>query len=95
MHNGFLYLVTSPSGKRYVGVTSLPVSRRWNRHLVHADMAYLYELEPRAIEAYGTRAPRGYNLNAGGEGGQAGLTDEQRRDHSRAMKEAWKRKKHA
>lgn len=36
--------------------------------LVVAEIAYLKELEQKVIEAFGTRAPHGYNLTAGGEG---------------------------
>lgn len=36
--------------------------------LVVADWGYLCAAEKRAIEAFKTRAPRGYNLTAGGEG---------------------------
>jgi group I intron endonuclease len=39
------------------------------RVLVEADdLAYLQEIERRAIKAYGTKCPSGYNLTDGGEG---------------------------
>lgn len=36
--------------------------------LVIGEIQYLKELETRAIEAYATRSPQGYNLTAGGDG---------------------------
>lgn len=100
---GFLYLLTSPSGKGYIGITNKTVARRVRQHgynaakrrytargdecpglynairkyglrnfkiktLVEAEWGYLQELECRAIDAYGTFWPNGYNLTAGGEG---------------------------
>jgi hypothetical protein len=47
--------------------------RAWRKYgepnvvtLVRADKDYLMEIEPKAIVAYGTRVPNGYNLTAGG-----------------------------
>jgi hypothetical protein len=47
---GHLYLATSPSGKRYVGITVRGVEARWRDH----------------IARLGTLWPDGYNLRAGG-----------------------------
>lgn len=94
---GCLYLLTSPSGKSYIGITSKTVEARWKAHnmrvqegrdqalqkairkygaesfkvqtLVIADKwDYLCDLERKAIAAFNTKAPNGYNLTDGGEG---------------------------
>ena len=90
---GYLYKITSPSEKCYIGITSQEVSRRWQHHqshkacialssaidkygansmrvetLVEADWSLLVELEKRAIIAFDTKAPNGYNLTDGGDG---------------------------
>jgi hypothetical protein len=51
----------------------LALYRAWRKYgeprvtvLAMADKDYLLELEPKAIVAYGTRVPTGYNLTAGG-----------------------------
>jgi group I intron endonuclease len=110
---GFLYQLTSPSGKRYVGVTVRSVEKRWRQHMkdsqrgnlaIHAAIrkyspeafevktlaqvedSEMFELEKRAIAALGTKAPLGYNLTDGGEGGLPGFThsEETRRRLSEA-----------
>lgn len=91
---GILYVATSPSGRRYVGITTQSMRRRWAGHvhaathggrsrfskairkygadefsvrvLLRASWGYLNWIEPRVIEAYGTRSPQGYNLREGG-----------------------------
>lgn len=87
-----LYMLTAPSGKRYIGVTKKPLSYRVNEHshaktvmgravrkyggnivariLAVGDEDYIYDLEHKAIEAFGTMAPHGYNLREGGQGGR-------------------------
>lgn len=51
----------------------LALYRAWRKYgeprvtvLARADKDYLMEIEPKAIIAYGTRVPGGYNLTAGG-----------------------------
>lgn len=94
MRIGVLYVATSPSGKKYIGITSVGVYERWSGHLKEtrrgtktplnsaikryggdafelkvlaiADWDYLNELEAKAIVAFGTLWPRGYNLRTGG-----------------------------
>lgn len=55
------------------------------------DWPFLCEMERRAIVAFGTRAPLGYNLTDGGEGVVGVTRDEQ---WSRRMSEAHKRSGH-
>lgn len=122
---GQLYKVTSPSGKSYVGITSLDTDRRWKKHvstalgpdpegrgcpalnraiqkygpqsfqvkaLVIAEWDYLAELEPKAIAAYGTKAPNGYNLSDGGDG-VPGVVLTEKTKHR--MSEAAKKRRHS
>lgn len=93
-----LYLAVSPSGKRYIGITSKGIADRWwehmqearakrsNRALHNAIRKYgakvfvlseldradnwqeLCEKERTAIAKFGTLAPAGYNMTAGGDG---------------------------
>lgn len=94
---GCLYSIKSPSGKRYIGISSKTAERRWHVHqmrvkegrdqalqrairkygadkflletLVKADdWGFLCDLERKAIKAYGSKFPTGYNLTDGGEG---------------------------
>lgn len=95
---GTLYMLTSPAGKSYIGISSKTTEDRWAKHVEHAlgkresgalyaalrkyghenfklvtlviadDWDYLCELERRAIAAFGTLAPAGYNMTLGGEG---------------------------
>jgi group I intron endonuclease len=94
---GCLYILRSPNGKAYVGITSKTLEGRWAEHLqrvkegraqalqnairkygadkfearvlvIADDWDYLCDLERRAIAAFGTLSPKGYNLTAGGEG---------------------------
>jgi group I intron endonuclease len=50
---GCVYKLTSPSGKSYVGMTSLTLNRRWAKHVEHAlgkrENGYLYA----ALRKYG------------------------------------------
>ena len=92
----FLYQLTSPSGRSYVGVTTRSVEERWSQHskvaaagsgfavhrairkygadsfevrtLAQVEGSEMFELEKRAIQALGTKAPLGYNLTNGGDG---------------------------
>jgi hypothetical protein len=50
--------------------------------LAIGDEDYIYELERKAIEAFGTMAPEGYNLKEGGRGGRH--TEESKRKISEA-----------
>lgn len=97
MKNGFLYRLTFPNGKAYIGITTRTVAARFYGHVqfsrigkkpcaVHmairkygADAVnvetlavgkwgYLTELESKAISAFNSKAPFGYNLTDGGEG---------------------------
>lgn len=52
--------------------------------LVVGEESYIYELEDRAISAFNTMAPSGYNLSRGGKGG--GHTAASRRKISEARK---------
>lgn len=101
-----LYMLTAPSGKRYIGVTKKPVSYRVNEHshaktvmgravrkygtqieavvLAVGNEGYIYDLEHRAIEAFGTMAPHGYNLREGGQGGRH--TEESKRKIGNAIR---------
>jgi hypothetical protein len=94
---GCLYMLTSPSGKSYIGITSKTAQQRFKKHVEHAfgkrengviysalrkykpegfavktlaiaDWSYLVDLEQKAIVAFGTRYPKGYNMTDGGEG---------------------------
>lgn len=117
---GYLYMVKSPTGKKYVGITSSSVGRRWRKHvttalgpdpegrgcpalnraikkygsenftvstLVEAGWDYLVDLEQKAIDGFGTKAPNGYNLSDGGvaNGGWT-ASDETRRRMSLSAK---------
>lgn len=96
-----LYLLGFPSGKSYIGMTSIGMKARLRCHraakagilqhalkkygdpcitlLVQGERSYIQDLERAAIVAYGTMAPNGYNLTAGGDG-----------FGSEAMKEYWR-----
>lgn len=95
---GCLYMLTSPSGKSYIGITSKTAEERFKKHVEHAfgkrengviysalrkykaeafqvktlvianNWEYLSDLEQKAIVAFGTRYPNGYNMTDGGEG---------------------------
>lgn len=55
--------------------------------MVASDWSYLCEIERRAIVAFGTRAPLGYNMTDGGEGVVGVVrTEEQRRRASESRK---------
>lgn len=112
---GCLYELSFPNGKRYLGITTVALSRRMTVHwsnarkgrhgavynalrkfgpavrvrpLVIADSrGYLCALEKRAIAAFGTRVPFGYNQTAGGDGvvGRV-MSDTQKRALSAARK---------
>lgn len=91
-----LYVLTSPSGKQYIGIAK-DAKKRWSVHksvskttdnqtalyqsirkygfdsfekkiLVIGEFNYVKELEPKAIIAFGTKKPNGYNLTDGGDG---------------------------
>lgn len=93
--NAILYMLTFPSGKIYIGVTTGTVKNRIVRHVSHSksrDYAvhrairkygregivartlavgsrdYILDLEQRAIAAFGTLVPTGYNQSLGGDG---------------------------
>jgi hypothetical protein len=91
-------MLTSPSGKSYIGITVKTVEKRFAKHVEHAlgkrdngvlysavrkykpenflvktlvianDWDYLCDLERKAIVAFKTRHPLGYNMTDGGEG---------------------------
>lgn len=55
--------------------------------VIAKDHQYLYELEQKAISAFGTRSPGGYNLTDGGMGAVgAAWTEEQRKAASKLRK---------
>lgn len=113
---GCLYSLTSPSGKRYIGISSKDAQARWKIHqmrvregrsqalqqairkygadkfilrtlVIADDWPYLCNLEERAIVAFNTRAPHGYNLTKGGEGARGiAHTEEARRNMSLGQK---------
>jgi group I intron endonuclease len=56
------------------------------------DWEYLCDLERKAIAAFGSKSPSGYNLTDGGEG-IAGLTEESREKMAASMRKAWERTK--
>lgn len=105
---GCLYSLTSPSGKRYIGISSKDAAARWKIHqmrvregrpqvlqqairkygadafvlqtlVIANDWPYLCELEERAIVAFNSRSPNGYNLTKGGEGARGIVHTEQAR----------------
>lgn len=78
----YLYRLTFPDGLSYIGVSKNP-KRRYREHcrkhnekkislniLVCGSHEYIYDLEQRAINAFCTLCPQGYNLNIGGLGGR-------------------------
>lgn len=111
---GCLYSLQSPSGKRYIGISSKSLEDRWAKHVEHAmgkrtagaiyaalrkygpenfkretlvvgDFDYLKELEVKAISAFGTFHPNGYNLTLGGEGTTGKRNPEQIEKHRQAQ----------
>ncbi|WP_102223882.1 GIY-YIG nuclease family protein [Acidimangrovimonas sediminis] len=52
---GCIYLLTSPSGKQYVGQTSKTLEERWNGHMTDARFGSPFALH-RAIRKYGAAA---------------------------------------
>lgn len=94
---GCMYMIESPSGKQYIGITAKDISSRWKAHKAYAlrsiegalqkaikkygadkmavkvlviadNYEYLKELEVKAIAAYNTKVPNGYNMTDGGDG---------------------------
>ena len=47
---GCVYLLTAPSGKQYVGITTQPIEKRWEGHQQKSSHCLLVK---RAIEKYG------------------------------------------
>jgi hypothetical protein len=119
---GCLYSLTSPSGKRYLGITLKTVEQRFVKHVEHAlgkrengvlysalrkykpeafkvetlvianDWEYLCYLEKKAIVAFKTKYPSGYNMTDGGEGVvRTVLTDSARANISRAQRARYAR----
>lgn len=115
-----LYMLSSPEGKSYIGITSAKVAHRWQEHLraaikgsklaIHAairkygwesverkvvaigEFEYIKELEQKAISAFETKSPDGYNLTDGGDGTLGAYhSDEARKKNSEAVKAVWKR----
>lgn len=112
---GCMYMIESPSGKQYIGITSKSVQARWRMHKTHAlrsaegalqkaiqkygadnmsvkvlvladSYEYLKELEVKAIVAFNTKVPNGYNMTDGGDGVLGIIvTDEGRRRRSSAQ----------
>lgn len=50
---GFLYLIESPTGKRYIGITSQDLKARWRAHRAHAKRCLEGHLQ-KAIRKYGS-----------------------------------------
>ena len=95
----WIYCITGPTGRRYVGKTHKPVQARWKRHLADSRRGVGCKVLQRAILLHGpeaftvatigqfddkdtlvlaerlfiaelnTKAPGGYNLTDGGDGG--------------------------
>ena len=129
---GCVYLITSPSGRQYIGATCRSATSRWRQHcrdaryglpypiqrairkhgepgfevgvLVYGDWDTLDIAEAFFIQLFGTLAPRGYNLRAGGNREKAhpssrvkmraakvGLTlsSEHRARMSASLRDAW------
>jgi len=72
---GEVYLITGPTGKRYIGATKNCAEVRFNDHLKAATRGvdcYLsramrkHGLENQLIIFFGTRSPTGYNATGGG-----------------------------
>lgn len=112
---GCMYMIESPSGKQYIGITSKNIQARWRMHKTHAlrsadgalqkaiqkyghenmavkvlviadSYAYLKELEVKAIAAFNTKVPNGYNMTDGGDGVLGVIvTDEGRKRRSSAQ----------
>jgi group I intron endonuclease len=114
----FLYQLTAPNGKSYLGITVNAPEKRWGGHaasakkdsllaihcairkygwdnfkkevLVEGSTAYIKELEVKAILAFNTLAPFGYNLTKGGDGVVGYQIQQIDRDkNSAAVKKAW------
>ena len=118
---GTLYILTSPAGKSYIGISSKTTELRWAKHVEHAlgkrnsgalyaalrkygpdsflvrtlvvsnDWEYLCALEIRAIAAFRTRTPHGYNISTGGEGNTGERDDEFRLKVSVAQRKRFER----
>lgn len=104
-----VYIITSPSGKQYIGMSVYEADVRFNQHanaagpkkgrmpvfhraikkygreafvvktLAIGSRSYCAALEERAIKAFGTLYPKGYNLVKGGEGSGTMTTASKRR----------------
>jgi len=92
----YLYSLTAPNGKAYLGITNYTPEKRWAGHLysavknsklaihcairkygwdnfkkeilVEGSVAYIKDLEVKAIAVFNSFAPNGYNLTKGGDG---------------------------
>lgn len=75
-----IYALRSPSGKAYVGLTSMPVTRRWSNHVMRAQRAERPSAHPlmAAIAKYG---PENFEIEVLEEG----LT----REEAMAAEKAW------
>ena len=51
---GYIYKITSPSGKKYIGITAQPLLDRWRAHRSHANRNIEGALQ-RAIRKYGAK----------------------------------------
>jgi group I intron endonuclease len=68
--NGALYAALRKYGHESFSVKTLAIADDWN---------YLCELEKKAISAFNTLSPGGYNMTAGGEGAVGRVTTDQAR----------------
>lgn len=76
-----LYRAIVKHGLDQAKVTTLLISDEW---------AYLCAMEVKAIVAYGTRSPYGYNLSDGGDGSVGFvLSDESRSRMAQAQRDLW------
>ncbi len=111
MKRAILYMLESPFGKAYIGVTIRTLSARISSHcnsnhvigkalrkygrnnfkqriLVVGEKDYIYSIEKRAIEVFGTLAPLGYNLKEGGNV-ECSYTEQARAKMRAASKNRW------
>jgi group I intron endonuclease len=114
----YLYRLTSPSGKSYIGIAN-NYRKRWSMHryratrgdnsaiycairkykwesfssevLVIGSFEYVKDLEVKAIEAFNTMYPNGYNLTKGGDGSVGRQMPQHVRDKIRASNTGQKR----
>lgn len=78
------------NGKKRIGAVQRAINKYGAANiiietLVRAEWTYLTELEPKAIAAFGTKYPGGYNLTDGGEGNFGLVVSEETREKLRII----------